>query len=237
MRVKRWKGESKVGQEGERGTAYTFLVARAYFRTPATRTWTLKREPISLCITVNQQIFEQQYSYILSHAIKWKILCLRTVTQGVRSHLHKRSASDFTTAYHSYEQLHVKYFNINSAIIHIRLQFRLIYSPGQLFALCFTSENKITGLLLVTYKYRGEIVVKLKENKRKKRIFDFLIRYYGFESRREIVFSCCCWWFFSLFCFVFFVLSTLIVLVPRETVLFENVWNIEIWKLTSFSRD
>ena len=46
-----------------------------------------------------------------------------------------------------------------------------IYSPGQLFALCFTSENKITGLLLVTYKYRGEIVVKLKENKRKKKKF------------------------------------------------------------------
>ena len=73
----------------------------------------------------------------------------------------------------SYEQLHVKYFNINSAIIHIRLQFRLIYSPGQLFALCFTSENKITGLLLVTYKYRGEIVVKLKENKRKKEVLTF----------------------------------------------------------------
>ena len=155
---------------------------------------------MSLCITVNQPIFEQQYRYILSDAIKWKILCLRTVTRGVRSHLYKRSASDFTTAYHSYEQLHVKCFNISSAIIHIRLQFRLIYSPGQLFALCFTSENKITGLLLVTYKYRGEIVVKLKEKKRKKRSFDFL-RCHGFESRREIVFSCYCWWFFSLFFF------------------------------------
>ena len=83
--------------------------------------------------------------------------------------MYKRSASDFTTAYHSYEQLHVKYFNINSAIVNIRLQFRLIYSPGQLFALCFTSENKITGLLLVTYKYRSEIIVKLKEKKKKKK--------------------------------------------------------------------
>ena len=123
----------------------------------------------------------------------------------------------------------MKYFNINSAIIHIRLPFRLIYSPGQLFALCFTSENKITGLLLVTYKYRGEIVVKLKENKRKKRSFDFL-RCHGFESCREIVFSCCCWWFFSLLLLLFvsfFPRHCLIVLVPRETVLFENVWDIE----------
>ena len=82
-------------------------------------------------------------------------------------------------------------------------RFRLIYSPGQLFALCFTSENKITGLLLVTYKYRGEVIVKLKETERKekkrKRSFVFL-RCHGFESRREIVSCCCCCcWFFSLF--------------------------------------
>ena len=39
-----------------------------------------------------------------------------------------------------------------------------VFLPGQLFTLCFSSEHKITGFLLVTHQYRRKIIVKLQEN-------------------------------------------------------------------------
>ena len=127
----------------------------------------------------------------------------------------KGSTSDLTTAYHRNKQLHVKYCNINNATIYIRLQFRLIHSPGQFFALCFTSENKITGLLLVTYKYWGEIIVKLKENKRKNMFYLYKMLRVRISSGNRFLLSLLVCLFVLLF---FFLLSTLIVSVPRETV-------------------
>ena len=40
----------------------------------------------------------------------------------------------------------------------------MVFLPGQLFTLCFSSEHKITGFLLVTHQYRRKIIVKLQEN-------------------------------------------------------------------------